>query len=95
MMRSDNGKWEDFRCNTRLKSICEKPAKNSLPDSGSQIDACQDPSCCNGHLGLEWGGKVLDSSFSASSEYSWNTQVSKKLNKVQFFKIKMRVIRCF
>ena len=56
-----------------FKSICEKPPKTAVPGDDT-IGACDDPSCCNGHIGVEFGGKVDDSSFSSSSEWKWNSR---------------------
>jgi len=76
MLRTLDGKWEDFACTARLKGICEKRAKSYKP-AEDEFPTCKDDSCCNGHLGVEYGGKIAVKSFTSSATlegYEWNTR---------------------
>ena len=60
---ADAGKWSNENCATKQKAICQKvPIINVTPDPDK---TCSGPGCCTGHVGVENGGIIPDSAFSA------------------------------
>ena len=55
----------------RLNSICEKPPLED-PTSNPIEELCTDTSCCNSHIGAEYGGILPKQAFSASSQLNKN-----------------------